>query len=262
MSQILIKQIILMILIIVVSYLAYYFLNRSLRKIQGRGIDARKKKTLFGLVDNILKYIITIIAIVTILGVFNVDTKTILASMGLLGLILGLALQDIIKAFLAGFFIILDDQYNVGDIVTINGFKGEVIVLGLKSTKLRGENGDIKTISNNIIGETINHTDSKPIAVVDIQVSYNNDLEKVDILLKELVNKLNSELKNIKENITLLSFNSYLDFGVEFRLIVGTTPDKSDEVARVMRKEINKMFSINHISIANAKAVINDGKRV
>ena len=110
------------------------------------------------LVSSIVKYVIAIIVILLILEVYGVNTSAILASLGVVGLVVGLALQDLIKDFIAGAFIIFDNQYSIGDIVTIENFKGEVISLGLKTTKLKAISGEIFCISNGQIVEVINRT--------------------------------------------------------------------------------------------------------
>lgn len=262
MNIILLKQIITTIIFIIAAFLVSYLINHSLIKMPARGMDTRKKKTVIGLMKNIVKYTIAIITILAILDVYDVKTTTILASIGLLGLVIGLALQDVIKAFLAGFFIIFDDQYSVGDTITLNGFKGEVVALGLKTTKVRADNGDVKSISNNFITEIINHTENSPTATVDINLSYDNDLEKADEILNKIIAKLDGTLQYTDEDITLLSFNNYSESGVEFRLTVATEPNKSDEVARIIRKEIHKVFNDNNIKFAHPQVMFNDGKRI
>ena len=104
------------------------------RAINSKRIDNRKM-TIISLVNNIIKYVIFIFVVLSILKVYGVDTSSILASVGILGLVIGLAIQDIIADFLKGVFIIFDNQYTIGDFVEINGFKGEVISLGLMNTK-------------------------------------------------------------------------------------------------------------------------------
>ena len=87
---------------------------------------------------------------------YGVDTSGIIASLGVAGLVIGLALQDIIADFVAGIFILFDDQYIIGDVVEINGFKGEVIGFGLMSTKIKNATGDVLIISNSSFKEVVN----------------------------------------------------------------------------------------------------------
>ena len=89
--------------------------------------NTKRKKTVIGLINNIIKYIIAIIVIINILNVYKVNTNSILASLGIASVVIGLAFQDIIKDFLAGIFIVFDNAYAVGDCITVDNFNGEVI---------------------------------------------------------------------------------------------------------------------------------------
>ncbi len=160
-KKIFIKEVVAPFLIIVGSIVIYQIANKIINnifKIKIKNVDSKKQNTLRTMVKNIVKYFIIIIASLMILDVFGIDTKTLVASFGIVGLVVGLALQSIIKDFLSGMTIIFENQYSVGDIVTITGFKGEVIELGMKTTKIKSENGDVKIIPNGNINEVINHS--------------------------------------------------------------------------------------------------------
>ena len=117
------------------------------RKTSTRGKDKRKD-TIINLGKNIFKYLILIFVVLGILKLYGVDTTSIIASLGVFAAVIGLAFQDIVKDFLAGIAIIFDNKYAVGDVIEINGFKGTVISLGLRSTKIKAFTGEIKCISN------------------------------------------------------------------------------------------------------------------
>ena len=89
------------------------------------------------LLKNITKYTVIIFLILAILTVYGVDVTSVLTGLGIVGVVLGLALQDLAKDIIAGFSIIFENQYAIGDTISINGFKGEVIFLGLKTTKIK-----------------------------------------------------------------------------------------------------------------------------
>ena len=112
-----------------------------------KGLDKRKT-TIISLIKNIIKYIIAIIILLMILNLYGVNTTSIIASLGAVSVVIGLAFQDIIKDFLAGVFIIFDNEYAVGDWVKINDFTGEVVSLGLKTTKIKAYSGEVKSLSN------------------------------------------------------------------------------------------------------------------
>ena len=114
--------------------------TKLIEKIIVSGRDAyekKKRKTIVNLISNIFKYAVFIIAIFSILNLYGVNTKALFASLGVVGAVLGLALQDTIKDFISGITIIMDNYFVVGDIITFNDFTGEVIDMGLKTTKVK-----------------------------------------------------------------------------------------------------------------------------
>lgn len=262
MNPIIIKQLGISLLIVVGSFVVYYLLSKVIKQFKFHGMNDRKRETFISVVDNILKYVLVVVALFLILDSFNVDANTLLASIGVIGVVIGVAIQDVIKAFLAGFFIIFDDQYNVGDIVTINGFKGEVIALGLKTTKIQSEIGDIKSISNNNVTEVINHTLSDNLAIVDIKVTYENDLKLVEELLKQFCEQSIKKIKNVEKEVKLLSYNNYYEYGVEFRLVAKVKPLKIEEVSREIRKEITNLLKEKNIKFGYLQVISNERKRI
>ena len=143
-------------IIIILFICIYFIINRIIKKVIRRQFarnGEKRKKTLLLIINSIIKYFLMMVAVLTILNVYGVDTTALITSLGLLGLGASLALQDTLKDLLAGFFIIFENQYDIGDTVTIHDFKGEVISLGLKTTKLRAATGEIYTISNRNIQE-------------------------------------------------------------------------------------------------------------
>ena len=104
----------------------------------------KRKDTIINLGKSICKYLILIFVVLGILNLYGVDTTSIIASLGVFAAVIGLAFQDILKDFLAGVSIIFDNKYAVGDTVSINGFIGTVVSLGLRTTKIRSSSGEIK----------------------------------------------------------------------------------------------------------------------
>lgn len=226
-------------------------------KIKGKKINNKKSKTIIGLINNIIKYFIIIVAILMILDVYGIDTKTLVASLGVVGLAIGLALQDILKDFLAGLTIIFDNQYAVGDVVLIGDFKGEVISLGIKTTKLKAFTGEIKIISNRNISEVTNYSLTNSLALVDISVSYESDLEKVEKVLAEMCKKLNN-LDGLKGELQLLGLNKLGDSSIEYRIIAETESLKNYEIERIIKREAKSILDKNHIQIPYPQLVIHN----
>ena len=261
-DKILVKEIVGPVLIVLVSIIIYLvfksIINRVFR-IRNKYVDKRKSKTINGLINNLIKYFIVVVDIVMILDIFGIDTKTLIASLGVVGLVAGLAIQDTLKDFVAGVSIILENQYRVGDTVTIKGFRGEVLDLGIKSTKIRAYTGEVMIIANHLIEEVINHSLDKSVAIIDIPVSYNTDIGFLENVLKDLFISLDGKISGIKGEIKLLGLESYDDSSISFRVVCDTNPMEHFQVERELRKAIKICLDDNKIEIPFPQVVVHNG---
>lgn len=239
-------------------YLVIKSVIKRIMKLKMTGIDVKRKKTIMGLMINVIKYLFMAICAIMILSVYGVNTSAIVTSLGAVGVVVGLAFQDIIKDLLSGISIIFENQYSVGDTVTISGFKGEVISIGLRSTKIKAYTGEVNIISNRNIIEVINHSYSMSMAIVDIQVSYDEDLDKVEKVLTKLFIRLNDEIEFLKKPINILGVNSLDSSGITYRISVETEAMKHIEVQRILMKEIKKEFDKQKITIPYNQLVIHN----
>lgn len=264
-NKFLIKEVVYPIFIILISFVIYIILKNvinNLFKIRSKKIDLRMSNTINSLVNNLVKYFIIIIDFIMILEVFGVDTMTLIASLGAFGVVAGLAVQDSLKDFISGISIILEGQYRVGDNVTIKGFRGEVLELGIKSTKIRAYSGEIMIIANHLIEEVINHSLDKSVVLFDIPVSYDIKVDKIENILYELFNELNNSIDGLKSDIQLLGLQSYDDSYMKYRVFAETIPMENFRIEREIRRAIKITFDKNKISIPISQVVIHDGKRL
>lgn len=135
--------------------------------------------TILKVVQSLITYTVEIIALLVVLALWGVNVMPALAGLGVLGIIIGMGTQSLIKDIISGFFIIFEHHFDVGDIVEINGFKGEVIDIGLKSTKIKNWKQDIKIFSNGSIENTINYSLSPSIGIIDFGIAYKEDIQKL-----------------------------------------------------------------------------------
>lgn len=261
-DKILIKEVVGPILIVLVSFVIYLVLKSIINnvfRIRSKYIDKRKTKTINGLINNLIKYFIVVVDIVMILDIFGIDTKTLIASLGVVGIVAGLAVQDTLKDFVAGMSIILENQYRVGDTITIKGFRGEVISLGIKSTRIRSLTGEIMIVPNHLIEEVINHSLEKSVAVVDIPVSYGTNVDKLEKVLSELFDELNGSIIGLKSEIRILGLQSYDDSSITYRVCVDTIPMEHLRVERELKRAIKIALDKNHIEIPFPQVVVHNG---
>lgn len=245
------------ILIILGFSLVYIIFKQIIKKVLKT--DNKRKKTLIGLCTNIFKYFIFVIAILMILNIYGIDTSALVTSLGVVGLGASLACQDTLKDFLAGIAIITENQYEIGDVVTINDFKGEVLELGLKTTKLKSFAGDVKIIANRNISEVINHSITNSMAIIQLSISYEENLEKVEKVLLNLFHQLNKDLEYLKGEIRILGVEDLGTSAVIFKIVAETDPMKHYDVERILRKKIKEELDKNNIVIPYEQLVVHNG---
>lgn len=241
----------------IIYFIIAMIINRiSKIKVKGRKIVEKRKLTIISLIKNIIKYVIAILVVLAILSVYGVNTTSIIASLGIVGLVVGLAFQDIIKDFLAGIFIIFDNEYTVGDYVKINNFTGEVIELGLKTTKIKAGTGEIKIISNSTFTEVINYSQALSKITINIPVSYNTNLDKLEKIFEDLKPTL-LKLENVRNDITILGLSSLDASGMTYSILIECLPMTQDSVKRQALRIIKEELDKNKVEIPYNKVDIN-----
>ena len=129
--------------------------------------------------SSVFKYIIYFFVIVIILGIFGVNTYSLIATAGVGGIIIAFGVQSIVKDLFSGVFILLDDQYNVGDDVIINNISGSVLAINMRNTQIQGYDGSVNTISNGSITTVTNLSKGNQRSVVTFCFPVDVDVEKI-----------------------------------------------------------------------------------
>ena len=261
------EQIYLPIIYICVAVLVNSILKRIIAKIITRkqlnieksSYNYKKLETFKGLITNVIKYIIITFLFLAILTVYKIDISSILAGLGIAGLVVGLALQDLAKDLIAGFSIIVENQYAVGDVISIGDFKGEVIFLGLKTTKIKSYQGDVKIIANRNATEVINYSMSNSLAIVDVDVAYEENNEKVEKVLNELVLELSKTLPNLKGSVTLLGIQELSASSVKYRITAQTKAMEHFDIERRIRKAVKQRLDKEKIKIPYTQIEVHNG---
>ena len=247
---------ILPIVYIVIGMVLLRVVNYVIRKISKNRYVDKKKKTIISLIKNILKWLVYIFVMLSILSVYGVDTSGIIASLGIAGLVIGLALQDIIADFVAGIFILFDDQYIIGDVVEINGFKGEVIGFGLMSTKIKNATGDVLIISNSSFKEVRNFSRVNNNLIITLDVSYDTDIDKLEKVLEGLRDDV-LKMENVIGNYNLLGINEFSSSSVKYLVSIECKANCQYQIKRDYFKLVKNTFNKNKIEIPYNKLDIN-----
>lgn len=216
--------------------------------------------TLARALDKIFKYMIWFLVIVILLSIYGIDVKPILAGAGILSVAVAFGTQTIIGDFLNGLFLIAEDSFNVGDIVEIDSFTGEVLAIGLRTTKIKNWRGPIKIINNGQIKTIINHSKNHSLAIVDISIEYKQDLDKIETLIENNINVFYDCSNLILTKPQYLGVQKFDDSGLGLRIIAECVSYEHFGVQRAIRKELHKLFNNNNIKYALTQIVLKEGE--
>ena len=247
------------VVIIILMYITIKIGNRLINKFVKRQIesnarfsmDNQKAKTIGEVLKSVLKYMTYFIGAALILSdAFN-GISVAMASVG--GFALGFGAQSLVKDIINGFFILFEDQYGVGDHVTIGTFSGIVETIGIRTTVIRDFSGDVHLIPNGTINQVTNHSRGNIRFIVDVDISYEEDIDNAINVITNVCNKYKNENENIVEPIEVLGVNSLNASSVTIRIIGKTKPLKQWEAERELRKRVKKVLDEEGIEIPYPK---------
>lgn len=225
--------------------------------------ERQREQTLTGLFRTALTIAIWFIGSILILNEFEVNLAALATGAGLVGIVIGFGAQSTVKDFLSGIFIILENQYRVGDVVSIGGHAGIVEQVTIRTTKLRDLDGSVYFIPNGEVNTVQNMTLEYSGLIIDVGVSYDTDIDKA----KDVMNKVGQELADdpdwkdrIIEPVEYLRLDSFGDSSVNLKAVGKTIPIEQWNVAGEYRTRLKKAFEKNHIEIPFPQRVIHQTK--
>ncbi|MDP2859890.1 MAG: mechanosensitive ion channel [Bacillota bacterium] len=199
-------------------------------------------RTMAALLRSVLKYAVDFVVLVSVLELVDIKTSSVLAGAGIVGLAVGFGAQNLVKDVIAGFFILLEDQFAVGDYVTIAGITGTVEEVGLRSTRVRGLGGETHVIPNGIIDRSANMSRGSTLAVVDVPVSADEQIGRVSQVLKDAIAGIGRSESAIKEGPELLGPVALSEKGVTLRITARTEALQHWAVERRIRTVVKEAF--------------------
>ena len=217
-------------------------------------MDDQKAKTIGGVLKSILKYMTYFIGAALIFSDMFKGVSVALASVG--GFALGFGAQSLVKDVINGFFILFEDQYGVGDYITIGKFSGIVETIGIRTTVIKDLNGDVHLIPNGSIVEVTNHSKCNIRFIVDIEISYKEDIDKaINIISKEckIFEKQNEDIVEPIEVWGVTSLNAY---SITIRVAGRSKPLSQWKMERELRKRLKEAIDREGIEIPYPKTEI------
>ncbi|WP_405917109.1 mechanosensitive ion channel family protein [Streptomyces sp. NBC_00728] len=268
-------------LILVVAAVLRVFVRRAITKLidrMTRTVQAVDGTALGGLLVNVERrrqrsqaigsvlrsvasFLIMGTAALMILGTFEINLAPLLASAGVAGVAIGFGARNLVTDFLSGVFMILEDQYGVGDVIDAGVASGEVIEVGLRVTKLRGDNGEIWYVRNGEVKRIGNLSQGWATAGVDVTVRSSEDLDHVRAVIDDVAETVSKEEpwnERLWGPIEILGLDSVLLDSMVVRVSAKTMPGKASSVERELRWRIKRAFDAADIRIVGGPTPVEE----
>ena len=218
----------------------------------------KKMKGLLTIIISIIKYATVLIWLFFVLSSFGVDTSVILAGIGIVSLIVGLAIQPLLSDIIAGLFIVFEDVFNVGDIIVADGFRGTVKEIGMRHTQIEDAGGNIKVLNNSDIRSLVNMTNQLSLASIEMSIEYGESLERVEAILKDNLDKIKEAIPEIKEGPFYKGVSALADSSVNLKFIAKCDETAKYQVERDMNRQFKLLFDKYNINIPFPQIVVNE----
>ena len=258
------KLIIVPIIYVLIGIIAFKILKKLVIKVlEKKNLKAAQKqriKTLIVLIVNIIKYLTIICVLLAILSVWGVNVKSIVAGLGIGTAVIGLAFKDLATDLIAGFSIIAEGEYEIGDTIEVDGFMGEVIFIGLRTTRIRDFKGATKIIANHYMDNIVNYSEHNSLAVIDVSIAYECDETLIEKTFNKIFKDLNGKIPHAIGELELWGVNELSDSAVVYRVVVETEPMQQYAVQRFLRKELKKGLDAAKIKIPYQQIEVHNGK--
>lgn len=238
-----INAVVAVVLVVLVSNILLVILN-IFRKMKGR------TGTIATVASSLIKYGAVLVVFCWVLSIIGVNVSTIFASVGIVALILGFGAESLVADLVTGVFILFENQYNVGDIVEIDGFRGKVKEIGIRTLSLEDAGGNVKIISNSELKNIINRSNYRSVAVTDVGVSYDIDLEELDKKLEKILPAIKEKHPDIfVGKVECAGVENLADSSVVLRFLADVNEENIFKGKRILNKELKIAFDKAGINI-------------
>jgi moderate conductance mechanosensitive channel len=240
---------------------AAFLVIRILRVVTGRiaalrtrrlpsGIRAQQVQTLASVINSVGTFVVFFFVVYWILTIMQVRVEPLLASAGIAGLAIGFGAQTMVHDFINGFFILAEDQFNIGDTIRIAGVKGTVEGMSLRRTVLRDDDGTLHMVPNSQITIVSNMTRDWAQVALRVVVAYSEPSDKIVNLLRQVGEELRHDPQFANEIVADIQVPGIERVGggeAEYLMLVKTRPGKQYTISRELRRHIKETFQKNNV---------------
>ena len=200
---------------------------------------SHRSATVITITQSLLRYAAAIVILCWGLSIIGVNVATILASVGVVALIVGFGAESLIEDVITGFFMLFENQYNVGDIVEVGGFRGTVSDIGIRTTSITDMGGNVKIINNSNMKDILNRSDNASRSVSDIQIPYETDLPAFEEKLPGILDSIYEAHKDVmRAKPVYLGVQELGESGVTLRFFVEVEESNIYKVQRVLNRDL------------------------
>ena len=198
-----------------------------------------RTRSLLSIVSSMLKYIAGIVFLCWGLSIIGVNVSTIVASVGIIALIVGFSAESLIADVVTGAFMIFENQYNVGDIVEVDGFRGKVTNIGIRTTSITDTGDNVKVINNSAMRNILNRSDKLSRSVCDISIPYETDIEELEKQIPGLVQLMYENHKDVMQDVPkYLGIQQLADSSIVLRFVVNVNEKDIFSCTRIMNHDL------------------------
>ena len=199
----------------------------------------RKGMTFVSILSSLLRYVAALVILCWGLSILGVNVNAIVASVGIVALIVGFGAESLVADVVTGIFLLFENQYNVGDIVEVNGFRGTVKEIGIRTTSIMDVGGNVKIINNSEMKNILNRSDNISRAVSDIAIPYETDLEALEAKLPGLLQEIYEQRESVMRSAPrYLGVQQLADSAVMLRFVVEVAEKDIYTGARVLNRDL------------------------
>lgn len=223
-------------------------------------LRGRRSRTVAGLILSVVKYASVLVVFIWGLSILGVNVAGIFASLGIVSLIIGFGAQSLIEDIITGIFIIFEGQYNVGDIIILDDFRGEVSKIGVRTTCITDAGGNIKIVNNSDIRNLQNRSDNLSVAISDIGISYGTRIEAVEQVLSTGLPAIAKEYPDLfPKGLTYKGVQELGASAVVLRVIGYTKEVTIFDAQRTLNRALKILFDDNGIEVPFQQVVLHNG---
>lgn len=196
-------------------------------------------RSVLSIISSLLKYVAGIVILCWGLAMIGVNVSTIVASVGIVALIVGFSAESLISDVVTGAFMLFENQYNVGDIVEVDGFRGTVTNIGIRTTSITDAGDNVKIVNNSAMRNILNRSDKPSRSVCDIGIPYGTDIEKLEEQIPGLMQSIYEKRSDtMKKPPEYLGIQALADSAVILRFVVEVSEKDIYSCARIMNREL------------------------